>query len=137
PVQIQLSGRRAVAAAARRVARHIEPGIAGILSVEDTGARTHNPFGARVPGDPEARRKIFLVVSNQPLAEAAITRDLDRGIEPDQQTVIEVPSALPYEGWMMAHIGNLRRLVNERNFHVDQVPGLIQKRRRVLVAQAV
>ena len=74
PVQIQLSRRRAVAAAASRVACHIEAGIAGILSVEDAGARTHDPFGARVPGDSESRRKIFLVVSNQPLAEPAITR---------------------------------------------------------------
>src|SRR5207249_11866085 len=51
PVQIQLSRRRFVAAAARRIARHVEAWVAGILRVEDAGACADDPFRVRVPGD--------------------------------------------------------------------------------------
>src|SRR5262245_52192458 len=68
PVQIQLSRRRFVAAPARGVARHVEAWVAGILRVEQAGASADNPFGARVPGDAEARPKIILIVGYKPVA---------------------------------------------------------------------
>src|SRR2546427_348953 len=61
PVQIQLSRRRFVAAAAPPVAGHVEAWVAGILGVEHAGASADNPFGIGVPGDAEARRKIIWV----------------------------------------------------------------------------
>src|SRR3989475_8146923 len=135
PVQIQLSRRGFVAPAARYVARHVEAWVAGILGVEHAGASADNPFGIGVPGDAEARRKIIFIVGYQPVAEPAIARDLDRGLEPDRQTIVEVARTLADEGWMAAHIRYIRSHVDEGNIHVDQLPGLIQKWRCVLVPQ--
>src|SRR5881296_498841 len=135
PVQIQLSRRRFVAAAARHVARHVEAWVAGILRVEQAGASADNPFGIGVPGDAEARRKIIFIVGYKPVAEPAVARDLHRRLEPDRQTIVEVAPALPHQGWVAAHIRYIRSHVDERNMKVDQVPGLVQKWRRVLVPQ--
>src|SRR2546426_6536090 len=135
PVQIQLSRRRFVASAARHVARHVEAWVAGILRVEQAGASADNPFGIGVPGDPEARRKIIFVVGHKPVAEPAVACDLYRGLEPDQQTIVKVARSLTHQGWVAAHIRDIRSHVDKGNIEVDQVPGLVQKWRRVLVSQ--
>src|SRR2546422_3190628 len=135
PVQIQLSRRRFVATAARCVARHVEAWVAGILRVKQAGASADHPFGARVPGDAEARRKIIFVVGHKPVAEPAVACDLHRGLEPDQQTIVKVARSLTHQGWVAAHIRDIRSHVDKGNIEVDQVPGLVQKWRRVLVSQ--
>src|SRR5207249_1029104 len=91
--------------------------------------------GIGVPGDAEARRKIIFIVGYKPVAEPAVARDLHRRLEPDRQTLVEVAPALPHQGWVAAHIRYIRSHVDERNMKVDQVPGLVQKWRRVLVPQ--
>src|SRR5438093_7731902 len=136
PVQIQLSRRRFVAAAARGVARHVEAWVAGILRVEQAGASSDNPFGIGVPGDAEARRKIIFIVGYKPVAEPAAEPDLPRGLEPDQQTIVEVAPALPNQRRVPAHIRYIRSHVDKRDLEVDQRPGLIQKWRRIFVPQA-
>src|SRR5213592_4418227 len=136
PVQIQLSRRRFVAAAARGVARHVEARVAGILRVEHAGASADSPFGIGVPGDAEARREIIFIVGYQPVAEPAVARHLDRGLEPDQQTIVEVAPALPNQRRVPAHIRYIRSHVDKRDLEVDQRPGLIQKWRRIFVPQA-
>src|SRR5436309_13848143 len=73
PVQIQLSRRRFVAAAARCVARHVEAWVAGILRVKDAGAGADNPFGIGVPGDAETWCEIVFIVGHKPVAEPAVT----------------------------------------------------------------
>src|SRR5437879_1885981 len=115
PVQIQLSRRRFVATATRCVARHVEAWVAGILRVKQAGASADHPFGAWVPGDAEARRKIIFVVGHKPVAEPAVARHLDRGLEPDQQTIVEVAPALPNQRRVPAHIRYIRSHVDKRD----------------------
>ena len=125
PRQVQIIRRRIVAPAACEVAGHIKSRVAGVLCIEHTGARADNPLRAGIPGNAQPRRKVLLVISDQPLAETAITRDLHGRFEPYRKAFIEIPGSLPYESRVTAHICDVRSRIDERHLHVDQISGLI------------
>ena len=137
PRQVDNCGRRIIPLAACKVAGHIKPRVAGILSIEQPCAGADHPLGTSVPGNAEPRREILLVRSDQPVAEAAVPCDFDRGLESKWETFVEVSRSLPHESWMAAHIRYVRGRIDERNLHVDQISRQVHEGRRVLVSHAV
>ena len=84
PVEIQQHRIGDVLTTAGRVARHVEPRVAGVLHVEDAGAGADRPARARRPRPPHTRSEVQLVVIDQATAQPAVARDLDVRREPDR-----------------------------------------------------
>src|SRR5262249_3090396 len=119
------------------VAGQVKSRVARVLRIEHTGARSNNPFGTRIPRDTETRRKVFLIVVDEPLAEPAVTRDLDGGLESKRKAFVEIASSLPHENRVTAHVCDVRSRIDEGKLDVDQISGLVQEGWRVLVSHAV
>ena len=120
-----------------RVARHVEPRIAGVLHVEDAGAGTDRPGVAGRPGPSDPRSEIQLVVIDQTPAQGAVAGDLDVRIESDIQPLVEVALADPDEHGMTRQVRDGQPLVAVRQVGVHQRAALVEPRRRVFVAQSV
>src|SRR5439155_22576494 len=121
--------------ASRKIACNDKARVAGILSKEKPCARSDHPFGTRVPGDAEPRCKVLPVGSHEPVSEAAIPRDFDRGLESQWKTFVEVAAPLADQSWMAAHIRHIRGHINERNLSVNQISRQVQEWRRVFISQ--
>ena len=137
PRQIDNGGRTDVPAAPGQIAGHIKARVAGILSMEHPSARSDHPFGIRVPGNAEPRRKVRFVIGDEPVAEPAIPRNLDRRVESEGNTFVEIPLSLAHESWVTAQVCYIRIRIHKRHIEVDQIPAQVEEWRRVLVSESV
>src|SRR5207253_3609197 len=111
--------------------------VAGILSKEHTSARPDHPLGTRVPGNAQPGREVLLVVGDEPLAEPAVPRNLDRRVESEGNTFVEIPTSHANESRVTAHVCYIRSRIHKRHVEVDQIPAQVEEWRRVLVSESV
>ena len=90
----------------------------------------------RRPGPASPRREVQLVVVDEAVAQASVTRRLDRRVVADVEIFVEVPFADAHERRMPRHVGHGQALVEERHVGVDQRAGFVLERRDVFVPDA-
>src|SRR5262249_49168493 len=108
PRQVDIAWGGDVPAAARKVAGPVKAWVAGILSLEHPSAHSDHPLGTRVPGNAQPRCKVRLVIGDEPIAEPAIPRNLDRRVVSEGNTFVEVPRSLAHESWVTTHVCYVR-----------------------------
>src|SRR4030095_636576 len=108
PRQVDIAWSVDVPAPACKVAGHVKARVARVLSIEHPSARLDHPLGTRVPGNAEPGCKVRLVIGHEPLTEPAIPRNLDRRVETEGNTFVEVPRSRAHESWVTAHVCYVR-----------------------------
>src|SRR5207245_10107474 len=116
--QIKNGGRSDGPTALGQIAGYIKARAAGILSMQPPSARSNHPFGIRVPGNAEPRRKVRFVIGDEPVAEPAIPRNLDRRVESEGNTFVEIPRSLAHESWVTAQVCYIRIRIHKRHIEV-------------------
>src|SRR5439155_23629911 len=95
---------RFVAATSGQVSRHVESRVPGILDVEDAGPASKRPLVGGTPGQSQTRGEIQFVIVDQAIAQSAVARDLDGGIESERRVFVHIAGAGTDRGWLVVRL---------------------------------